>query len=104
MGSSVGSGLRVGRDEITVESVSVHGNAVSGAPFYTVAFTISFEWEHERDDHRMVATVFEAAGHVAVVDRDDPTETWAGGTFEQTLREVIEEHYAAARTGQGEGQ
>lgn len=82
---------RVG--EIVVDSVARHLN--QGAPFHAIAF----RWyQAPKQRRRMLASVFPAAGEIAVYDLDllaegrfgsDGSNDFAGRQFEPELRAVI---------------
>ena len=77
-------------------TVAYHRNGVSGMGFYVLTFT----WRESRrgPGRRMVATVFEERGQLAVLDIDALTQdniafaqgnSWRGDEFEAALREHI---------------
>jgi len=91
---------------IKVDEVAYHRNGMCGAPFHVVTFR--YRVGGERKDRHLVAFVFEAAAHVAVMDRellgagaiafggtDDGCNSWRGDTFEKPLRAAIAAHQAA---------
>ena len=71
-------------------TIAHHRNGIAGEPFYVVTFT------HEK--RRMVATVFDADGAVAVLDIDQTAagniafaggNSWRGDQYGPALRSLI---------------
>ena len=79
-----------------VHRIEFHRNGVGGASFYAVTFT-GKGWDGE-GTAELVAAVFQAEGHVAVLSYSDPrgginpAERWRGDNFERELRAAIEAH------------
>jgi len=77
---------------IKILEVAHHRNGIAGGPFYVVRF--------KNDDQTMVGIVFEASGHVAVLDIDllhqgviaFSENSWRGDEFEPCLRRAIERY------------
>ena len=79
---------------IKVIEIAYHRNGVNGSGFHVVRF----KWYErgERQNHNnMLAIVFEAADHVAVLDADKlpvivfGVNSWRGDDFEPELRAAI---------------
>lgn len=68
--------------------VEYHRNGVGGEGFHVVEFTS--ELADDVADHRMLATVFDGPGQVAVIDIDDLGARWRGDLFEPELRDAID--------------
>lgn len=76
----------------SIKQIASHRNGVGGEGFHAVLFTA------REGNRHMVATVFEAPGHVSVLEvpmlsmKEGVTfglNSWAGDTFERELREAI---------------
>lgn len=91
-----------------VHEVAYHRNGIGGEGFWAVTFTAYVDGEVRE----MVATVFEKAGHVAVLDVDVlagtvrrpgtvafGTNSWRGDVFESELRNAI---YTSEQTSRSE--
>ncbi len=73
---------------LKIETVACHRNGVCGAPFYVVLF---------EDDGPMLAVVFEAEHHCAVLGIDKlaagdvafGSNSWRGDTYERAMRAAI---------------
>lgn len=79
-------------DDYTLVSLARHRNGISGEPFHVVIF--------DSEDGRMVATVFDAAGHVAVLNVAQTAaeniafaqgNSWRGDRYEGWLRRTIQD-------------
>jgi hypothetical protein len=73
----------------TVHLVDYHRNGISGEGFHVVQFDGARGSDVE--GRRFVAVVFDAPGHVSVLDREqlavgDEAEHWRGDRFEPELR------------------
>jgi hypothetical protein len=66
------------RESIHISDIDWHRNGISGEGFHVVRFIYEGRW--------MIATVFEARGHVAVVDVNDLSNHYRGDVFERALR------------------
>jgi hypothetical protein len=67
--------------KIKVHKVEYHRNGITGEAFHTVAFT------SEAGD--LVAVVFEARLHTAIIDPHFPSLTYRGDDFDPHMREAI---------------
>lgn len=84
--------------KIKIVAIDHHRNGIGGAPFYAVIFTAE-DYLGEKDV-RLIASVFEERGHVAVFDVDLLSEgtvafaenSWRGDFFEEALRKAIRIH------------
>ena len=87
------SKIRAKSGRLAITQIARHRNGISGEPFYVVTFRCP-------DNGPMIATVFEAPGHVAVLKLDllpDVTfavNSWRGDHYEADLRAAIEKHDA----------
>lgn len=70
--------------KIKVLGVDWHRNGIFGRGFWLVQFVY--------DKRRFMATVFDKARFVAVVDIENPTNHMRGDEFEKPLRSSIEEY------------
>ena len=82
--------------KIQIEQISHHRNGISGESFHAVLFTSDENTNADNSPRRMVASVFEAPGHVSVLDIamltytvEFGTNSWRGDCFEAQLREAI---------------
>lgn len=66
--------------------VRYHRNGCHGESFHLVEFE---DHVQRKRAHRLLATVFETRGCVAVVCPDKPLLRWRGDIFEDELRAVI---------------
>lgn len=85
---------------LTKLTIASHRNGIAGAPFHVVTFHYREDGQH----HHMVATVFDAPGHVAVLDVHATAQdaiafgegnSWRGDVFEDALRAAIAQWEAA---------
>ena len=76
---------------IKIQTVSSHRNGVSGEGFHLVAFTFTETDQGGGETTSLLATVFDADKHVAVIDPTDLESKWRGDQFENELRDAIEE-------------
>lgn len=82
--------------KVVIERVAYHRNGIAGNGFHVILF-------QQLDGTKMVGTIFEEAGNIAVFDRDlvgqhkiDFCEnSWRGDEFEQALREAVAEYRRA---------
>ncbi len=71
---------------IKIQTVNFHRNGVSGEGFHLVAFTFTETEQGGGETTSLLATVFEADKHVAVIDPTDLENKWRGDQFEVELR------------------
>jgi len=71
---------------IKIQTVTGHRNGVSGEGFHLVAFTFTAADQEGGETTSLLATVFEAHKHVAVIDPTDVESKWRGDQFEDELR------------------
>jgi hypothetical protein len=80
---------------LEIHEIAYHRNGISGAPFHVVTFSYAEGTELDR----MIATVFDEPGEVAVLNIDKlaagdigfGTNSWRGDHFEAQLRQAIGE-------------
>lgn len=83
--------------DIKIVQCSFHRNGISGNGFYAVLF----DWTQDGTTNRMVATVFDEPGSVAVLMVSGLSDerigvkfghnSWRGDNFEADLRRLIDE-------------
>ncbi len=71
---------------LNIQTVTFHRNGVSGEGFHLVAFTFTAAAQEGGETTSLMATVFEADKHVAVIDPTDIESKWRGDQFETELR------------------
>lgn len=95
-------------NQIDVTKVVSHRNGISGAGFYLVLFL--YNAGDQKGERHMIATVFEAPHHIAVLDRDDVAtgalefgegHSWRGDNFEPALRQAIADYELDEAKGRG---
>lgn len=64
-----------------------HRNGCSGEGFFVVEFD---DHRQHKKAHRLIASVFDGAGQVAVICPDQPLLRWRGDNFEPELRAIID--------------
>jgi hypothetical protein len=77
---------------IKIQKVTSHRNGVSGEGFHLVAFTFTSAAQEGGETTSLLATVFEADKHVAVIDPTDLDSKWRGDQFEAELRAATLRH------------
>lgn len=85
------SGIRGKYSDCTVQEISYQRNGVSGAGFHVRFAYAPTEHEGPQMARQLVATVFEADKHVAVINPLDLEDHWRGDSFEIGLRAAIKE-------------
>lgn len=72
---------------IFVTDIQRHRNGVSGESFYCIRFDQEDTYSSMR--RPMLAVLFEAPKHCAVMQLEDPDEHYRGDSYEETLREAV---------------
>ena len=84
-----------------IKQIDYHRNGIGGEGFYAVLFSTT---KDGGDKENMLATVFPAEGHCAVIDLDLVPEygvtfganSWRGDNYEPELRAAIKAYEARA--------
>lgn len=82
--------------DTTLQSIAYHRNGVFGAGFYAIVFN----WDDGERVRRMMATVFDAEAHIAVLDIGLLSignvtfgeNSWRGDAFEDDCRKWIADY------------
>lgn len=69
---------------MTKYTIGYHRNGISGEGFHTLRWKM-----RDGQTRNMLAVVFDGNGQCAVIDMDEPEETWRGDYFEAELRAAI---------------